>query len=637
MSNLYMNALNNQNKRKRSGHCPLMSKKLRPSRKVVTILSALALCSGITSGVFAEATETEEDTGYVEITTPVDPTDTENPTQPELPEAENTPGKGYGISFGTGAIAEEPASIAIGIGSTVKGAGNYGIAIGGVAHASGSSSLAIGNKSNAESQYSISIGEDSHAKEYLNIAIGYGSNSSGLFSTTIGAGAVSDGYLSVAQGNMASSGGEWSMAMGSLSEAPNYGSVALGTLAVAKADNSMALGTRSVAVVPDDISTKAYLTGEVFSKENGVISVGNTEYVDRFNETIAENHRRITNVAGGADDYDAVNIAQLKKLESNVNISIKDITNKINNINGSTGESDGTRDFSGDDGASNQVSVKLGETMNLKGGADVTNLSDGNIGVVTNSNKDGFDIKLSKDIKGLNSVTAGNTTINNDGLKIVNEDSSKNITIQNNNVNMGGNVITNIGEGTNPTDAINKNQFDREISQINNGMGQVNNRINKLDNRVDRVGAGAAALAALHPLEYDPTTRWEVSAGIGNYRGANAVAVGAFYRPNYDTMISIGSSYGGGENMVNAGVTWRIGEGGSGNYPSKGAMAQEINDLRSVVDEQNSKLASQSSQIESQSEQLSAQSNEIKAQRQQLEEQNQKIEQLMQAIEDLKK
>ena len=637
MSNLYMNALNNQNKRKRSGHCPLMSKKLRPSRKVVTILSALALCSGITSGVFAEATETEEDTGYVEITTPVDPTDTENPTQPELPEAENTPGKGYGISFGTGAIAEEPASIAIGIGSTVKGAGNYGIAIGGVAHASGSSSLAIGNKSNAESQYSISIGEDSHAKEYLNIAIGYGSNSSGLFSTTIGAGAVSDGYLSVAQGNMASSGGEWSMAMGSLSEAPNYGSVALGTLAVAKADNSMALGTRSVAVVPDDISTKAYLTGEVFSKENGVISVGNTEYVDRFNETIAENHRRITNVAGGADDYDAVNIAQLKKLESNVNISIKDITNKINNINGSTGESDGTRDFSGDDGASNQVSVKLGETMNLKGGADVTNLSDGNIGVVTNSNKDGFDIKLSKDIKGLNSVTTGNTTINNDGLKIVNEDSSKNITIQNNNVDMGGNVITNIGEGTNPTDAINKNQFDREISQINNGMGQVNNRINKLDNRVDRVGAGAAALAALHPLEYDPTTRWEVSAGIGNYRGANAVAVGAFYRPNYDTMISIGSSYGGGENMVNAGVTWRIGEGGSGNYPSKGAMAQEINDLRSVVDEQNSKLASQSSQIESQSEQLSAQSNEIKAQRQQLEEQNQKIEQLMQAIEDLKK
>ena len=458
--------------------------------------------------------------------------------------------------------------------------------------------MAIGNKSNAESQYSISIGEDSHAKEYLNIAIGYGSNSSGLFSTTIGAGAVSDGYLSVAQGNMASSGGEWSMAMGSLSEAPNYGSVALGTLAVAKADNSMALGTRSVAVVSDDISTKAYLTDEVFSKENGIVSVGNTEYVDGFDETIAENHRRITNVAGGADDYDAVNIAQLKKLESNVNISIKDITNKINNINGSTGESDGTRDFSGDDGASNQVSVKLGETMNLKGGADVTNLSDGNIGVVTNSNKDGFDIKLSKDIKGLNSVTTGNTTMNNNGLTIKNEDSSKNITINNNNVNMGGNVIKNIGEGSEPTDAINKGQFDRAINNLGTGMNQINNRVNKLDNRVNRVGAGAAALAALHPLDFDPDSRWEVAAGVGNYRGASAVAVGAFYRPNNDTMFSIGSSYGGGENMVNAGVTWRIGEGSSNTYSSKKAMANEIDSLKSVVSQQNDKLEAQNQKIE---------------------------------------
>lgn len=145
-------------------------------------------------------------------------------------------------------------------------------------------------------------------------------------------------------------------------------------------------------------------------------------------------------------------------------------------------------------------------------------------------------------------------------------------------------------------------------------------------------------------MEYDPNTRWEVSAGIGNYRGANAVAVGAFYRPNYDTMISIGSSYGGGENMVNAGVTWRIGEGTTKAYPSKDAMAQEIDSLRSVVDDQNNKLAAQNSElaaqntkIESQSEQLAAQTDELKAQRQQLDEQSKQIEQLMQAIAELKK
>ena len=85
-------------------------------------------------------------------------------------------------------------------------------------------------------------------------------------------------------------------------------------------------------------------------------------------------------------------------------------------------------------------------------------------------------------------------------------------------------------------------------------MNEMNNRIGNLDRRVDRVGAGAAALAALHPLEFSPEAKWDISAGIGNYRGASAVAIGAFYRPNVNTLVSIGSSYGGGENMINAGV-----------------------------------------------------------------------------------
>ena len=121
-------------------------------------------------------------------------------------------------------------------------------------------------------------------------------------------------------------------------------------------------------------------------------------------------------------------------------------------------------------------------------------------------------------------------------------------------------------------------------------MGQMDNRINKLDNRVNRVGAGAAALAALHPLEFSPEAKWEVSAGLGNYKDANAVALGAFYRPNGDTMFSVGTSFGGGENMVNAGVTLRIGDGETQKYPSKKVMAQKINDLETVVADQNSKI-----------------------------------------------
>ena len=299
---------------------------------------------------------------------------------------------------------------------------------------------------------------------------------------------------------------------------------------------------------------------------------------------------------------------QLKNVADNISKQISDIDTAVKSS---------SRVFESDSGADAQVTRKNTDPMKLKGGAAADNLSDNNIGVVNNSDKTGFDIKLSKDIKGLNSievnnkitigtgdnqtiiegdtintgsVTTGNTTINNEGLTIVNEDSSKNITINNNNVNMGGNVIKNIGEGSEPTDAINKTQFDRAINNLGTGMNQINNRVNKLDNRVNRVGAGAAALAALHPLEFSPDAKWEVTAGVGNYRGANAIALGAFYRPNFDTMFSIGTSYGGGENMINAGVTWRIGEGETKAYPSKTVMAQEIDDLKNVVSEQQDQI-----------------------------------------------
>ena len=319
---------------------------------------------------------------------------------------------------------------------------------------------------------------------------------------------------------------------------------------------------------------------------------------------------------------------------------LKDLSKQIKEV----GEiKDGVRTYASDDSGDNPLKRKNSDAMELRGGADSDNLSDNNIGVVTNKQKTGFDIKLSKDLKGLNSaeignvsisnnitvgtgdqktvitdnsVTTGNTTINNDGLTIKNEDSSKNITIQTGNVNLGGNAIHNVGEATEANDAINKAQLDRTVTAIGAGMNEMSGRIGSLDRRVDRVGAGAAALAALHPLEYSPDAKWEVTAGLGNYRSTSAVALGAFYRPNYDTLFSIGASYGGGENMVNAGVTWRIGEGETKNYPSKQVMAQEIDTLKSALAQQNDKIESQSEQLE---------------------EQNKKIEQLMQAIEKLTK
>ncbi|WP_238390207.1 YadA-like family protein [Veillonella sp. R32] len=214
------------------------------------------------------------------------------------------------------------------------------------------------------------------------------------------------------------------------------------------------------------------------------------------------------------------------------------------------------------------------------------------------------------------SVTTGNTVVDNSGLNINDSDETKKISIQKDNIYMGGNQIHGVGDAQATTDAVNKGQLDNAVNTITNGMGQMSNRISKLDRRVDRVGAGAAALAALHPLEFSPEAKWEVSAGVGNYKGANAVAIGAFYRPNGDTMFSIGTSYGGGENMVNAGVTLRVGDGETQNYPARKVMAQEITTLKGVVAEQNAKIEAQSVQLE---------------------EQNQKIEQLLQAVAALQK
>ena len=107
-------------------------------------------------------------------------------------------------------------------------------------------------------------------------------------------------------------------------------------------------------------------------------------------------------------------------------------------------------------------------------------------------------------------------------------------------------------------------------------------RINNLDGRIDKVGANAAALAALHPLDFDPDDKWDFAAGVGNYGGENAMAVGAFYRPNEDTMFSVGGSFGTGENMVNAGVSFKIGQGNHIST-SRVAMAKEIEILRHNV------------------------------------------------------
>ncbi len=157
----------------------------------------------------------------------------------------------------------------------------------------------------------------------------------------------------------------------------------------------------------------------------------------------------------------------------------------------------------------------------------------------------------------------------------------------------GGTTITNVADGKNASDAVNMSQLwqtNQAVINNSNNISMLSNSVNKLDNRIDRVGAGAAALAALHPLDFDPDAKWDFAAGYGNYRGANAVAVGAYYRPNEDVMFSVGGSMGGGENMVNAGVSLKIGAGSSNVTTSRVAMAKEIKSMRDIVAKQDAQI-----------------------------------------------
>lgn len=146
----------------------------------------------------------------------------------------------------------------------------------------------------------------------------------------------------------------------------------------------------------------------------------------------------------------------------------------------------------------------------------------------------------------------------------------------------GDKQVTGVAAGeisSTSTNAVNGSQ----LFATNQQVAQNAQSISKLGNRINKVGAGAAALAALHPLDFDPDDKWDFAAGYGNYNGENAAAIGAYYRPNEDTMFSVGGSFGNGENMVNAGVSLKLGQGNHVST-SKVAMAKEIKDLRKELE-----------------------------------------------------
>ena len=390
--------------------------------------------------------------------------------------------------------------------------------------------------------------------------------------------------------------------------------VILGYKSNATVDGGVAIGSGSLANIGagvfgwDPGTNKASTTDSPIWKSSwAAVSVGDTTHT-----------RQITNVAAGYNDTDAVNVAQLKAAMENAAPKIdfvagdgiqieKDSTGtkytiKANITGGKTdtdttkvitkeeGSSSGTGSsgasgsgkaleittetnpihFADDEGTA--AEVKPSETLGILG--DKTN-------IYTKVDGSNITVSLKKDIT-VDSVKAGNTTVNNEGVTIAGGPS---MTV--NGINAGGKKITNVADGTDASDAVNYGQLQNVENQVTSNtqnINYLNGRVGELGDRINKVGAGTAALAALHPLDYDPEDKWDFAAGVGNYRNATAAAVGLFYRPNERTMFNLGWTMGDNRNMVNGGFSVKFGKSNKYIKYSKAEMA-------SVIDNQSREIA----------------------------------------------
>ena len=211
--------------------------------------------------------------------------------------------------------------------------------------------------------------------------------------------------------------------------------------------------------------------------------------------------------------------------------------------------------YGGDSGS--VIKKKLNEQVNVVGGiTDASKLTtEDNLGVVSDGTGN-LKVRMAKDLKGLETVTtkdaAGNTTVMNGGGITITPASGNAVSLTKDGLNNGGNTITNVGPGVNGTDAVNVNQ----LKGATDGLA---NAINSVAGETQRVGAHAAAMSALKPIQYDPLEPTQVMAGIGNYRGETAAALGVAHYTAEDTMFHVGVSVGSHHNMVNAGVTRKFG------------------------------------------------------------------------------
>ena len=335
-------------------------------------------------------------------------------------------------------------------------------------------------------------------------------------------------------------------------------------------------GSENIGVTPKGIQIENTDTLEqaTFTKSGMYASEGDKTVYYTTNG-ISAGDQIINNVKAGVADTDAVNVSQLKKVKDEITaatgtttVTAGDHITVTPTINGNS------RDY--------KVSLSK----------DITDQINNN---TTNIDKNKTEINKNRDDinKNRNDINKNKDDIKNnrDDINKNRDDINKNRSDINKNAGNIANNTTNIAKNTEDIKNIKGNVTDiqNNITNINNNMNSFKGDLSKMDKRIDKSVAGAAALAALHPLDFDPDAKWDFAAGYGHYRSGDAAAIGAFYRPNEDVQLSIGSTVGGDETVFNAGLSVKVGAH-NGVSRSRVAIGKEVLALKKTVAEQNAQI-----------------------------------------------
>lgn len=525
---------------------------------------------------------------------------------------------GGSMAFGKNSLVDDLGT-SVGYGNEIVGSndggGQRGLALGNRLTVKGEEAVAVGTDASATADWAIAMGKNSKAEKETAMAFGYDSHAKVLGGVALGSWSVADtekgkvGYDISGTDHSNDTTGVWK----STAAAVSVGKEATPTsAAVTRQITNVAAGAAdtdavNVAQLKKAVAGAADGNDTLVGGSNGLSLSGKTLSMS-VKDTAGNEVKGSVDLSSVADGNDKL-VSDSNALTLNGNklsMSVKDTAgNKVTgsvDLSAIAGQIDtnttytmsGTQNadntttitLKGSDGKENKVTVATKDTKNtVKAGENVT--------LATAPNTFGgteYTVNVKADGKvenGNTKIVSGNTVyhethVKNDGNYVKKENSAgDNLTILDKQVGKNTTNITNLG----------------------NTINNLNGKLGTLDNRISKVGAGAAALAALHPLDFDPHDKWDIAAGFGNYRNASAAAVGLFYRPNERTMMSLGWTMGDDRNMLNAGISVKLGRGDVYTRYSKVEMANQIKDLK----EKNDKMQAENKEMRSELDELKAQ------------------------------